>query len=158
MRISPVGALYDTQEDVIRTAAISAMSTHNHVEGVKGAIVTAMCTWMAKSGYSKEQIFAYMQKHYSYGYRRVFKDFSYQEGASLRTNQIECTYSVPAAVISLKDSADFTDAIAKATCIGYDTDTNACICGGMAAAMYGLPDEARTLVDAHLAACGLALA
>ena len=64
MRISPVGALLDQQKQVITYAFRSAMTTHNHIEGVKGAIVTAMCIWMARSGYSKEQIFQYMKTHY----------------------------------------------------------------------------------------------
>ena len=137
MRVSPAGALLHDQKKVIEWAAISAMATHNHVEGVKGAVVTAMCIWMAKKGYSKDQVFQYMKYHYSYG-TCLFKDFSFEEGRSIPDHQVECTFSVPAAVIAFHESTSYEDAIQKAICIGRDTDTNACICGGIAAAYYGV--------------------
>ena len=147
MRVSPVGAWCDDIGDVIEQAAVSAMSTHNHIEGVKGAVVTAVCVWMARNGYSKEQIFAYMKKHYSYGASTFFlKNFSYKEASSIKVNQVECSYSVPAAVISFFESRDFMDAIRLSACVGFDTDTNACICGAIAGAYYGISDDVRRVV------------
>lgn len=153
MRVSPIGAYYDAPEDVIREAAHTAMATHNHIEGVKGAVVAAMCIWMTKHGYSKDQIFGYMQKHYSYG-TRIFDEFTYEEATRRRTNQVECSYSVPAAVIAFRDSTDFKDAIDKAACIGFDTDTNACICGGIAGAYYGITEDIKDVVAKKLEECG----
>lgn len=147
MRVSPVGAMYDDINDVIEQAAVSAMATHNHVEGVKGAVVTAVCIWMARNGYSKKQIYAYMKKHYSYGAsKHIFENFSYEEASHRKINQVECSYSVPAAVISFFCSKDYMDAIKLSACVGFDTDTNACICGGIAGAYYGIPDNAAGVV------------
>ena len=154
MRVSPVGAFVETKEDVIIKAAESAMATHNHREGVKGAIVTAMCIWMARNGFSKEDIFQYMRRHYSYGVKQ-FENFTYEEARHTSLYQVQCSYSVPAAVIAFHESTSFMDAIEKAACAGFDTDTNACICGGIAAAYYGLPDKAREVVNKELEKNGL---
>lgn len=156
MRVSPIGAFGKTKEEVIIKAAESAISTHNHREGVKGAIVTAMCIWMAKNGFSKEDIFQYMCRHYSYGVTQ-FENFTYEEARHTSLNQVQCSYSVPAAVIAFHESRSFMDAIEKAACAGFDTDTNACICGGIAAAYYGLPDKAREVVNKELKKNGLKL-
>lgn len=149
MRVSPIGAIHENIEDVIERAAVSAIATHNHVEGVKGAVVTAVCIWMARKGYSKLQIFRYMKKHYSYGASiHLFSDFTYREASSIKWNQVECSYSVPAAIISFCESKDYMDAIRLSACVGFDTDTNACICGGIAGAYYGIPDKAEEVVKA----------
>ena len=151
MRVSPIGALYNNVSDVIEQAAVSAMATHNHIEGVKGAIVTAVCIWMARNGYSKKQIFEYMKKHYSYGEsRNIFKAFTYEEASGKSSNQVECSYSVPAAVISFFRSQNYMDAIRLSACVGLDTDTNACICGGIAGAYYGVPDNVKDIVHDKL--------
>lgn len=65
-------------------------------------------------------------------------------------NQVQCSYSVPAAVISFYESRDYMDAIRLSACVGYDNDTNACICGGIAGAYYGIPDSVRDVVTKKL--------
>ena len=151
MRVSPIGAMYEDIGDVIEQAALSAMATHNHVEGVKGAVVTAVCIWMARNGYSKRQIYKYMKKHYSYGdSSHIYTDFSYREAFHRTINQVECSYSVPAAVISFVASNSYMDAIRLSAYVGLDTDTNACICGGIAGAYYGVPDIAKNVATKKL--------
>ena len=59
MRVSFVGEHFDALEDVISMAEKSAEVTHNHPEGIKGAVVTAVCIWMARHGKTKEDIFQY---------------------------------------------------------------------------------------------------
>lgn len=150
-RVSPVGAFGDGVRSVIKYAAISAMATHNHIEGVKGAVVTAVCIWMARNGYSKEQIYKYMRKHYSYGKSAdMFTEFNYEEVQQIQSRHSQCAFSVPAAIISFCESKDFMDAIRLSVCASTDTDTNACICGGIAGAYYGMPDNARQVVITKL--------
>lgn len=57
MRVSFIGEHFDALEDVISMAEKSAEVTHNHPEGIKGAVVTAVCIWMARHGKTKEDIF-----------------------------------------------------------------------------------------------------
>ena len=148
MRVSPIGAVHFSQKDVIFLSAMSACATHSHFEGVKGAIVTAMCVFMAKEGYSKEQIRRYLIRHYSYGDVR-FHDFTWDEAKRIEST-IVCQYTVPAAVISFLESTSFDDSIRKAICVHYDTDTTACVCGGIAAAYYGISEDIRTKVEKRL--------
>ena len=48
MRVSYVGEYYEELEDVIINAEKTAAVSHNHPEGIKGAVTTAVCVWMAK--------------------------------------------------------------------------------------------------------------
>ena len=64
MRVSFVGEHFDALEDVISMAEKSAEVTHNHPEGIKGAVVTAVCIWMARHGKTKEDIFQYVLEQY----------------------------------------------------------------------------------------------
>src|SRR5688572_18319431 len=47
MRVSPVGYAFETLEEVIQEAAHSAVATHNHPEGIKGAQATAAAVFLA---------------------------------------------------------------------------------------------------------------
>lgn len=71
IRVSPIGLYFDDIRDVITHAVASAACTHNHPEGIKGAVVIAVSVWMARAGYSKEQIYQYMKNYYKgiYGFQ-----------------------------------------------------------------------------------------
>ena len=53
MRCSYIGEHFHTEQEIIEWATKSADCTHNHPEGIKGAVVTAMCIYMARTGASK---------------------------------------------------------------------------------------------------------
>lgn len=42
MRVSPIGWIFDTEQAVLDEARKSAVCTHNHPEGIKGAQATAI--------------------------------------------------------------------------------------------------------------------
>lgn len=65
-----------------------------------------------------------------------------------------CSGSVPQALRAFVESTDYEDAIRNAVSLGGDTDTMACIAGGVAEAYYGVPMELQTRVR-HLLAPGL---
>ena len=50
---------------------------------------------------------------------------------------VSCQGSVPEAMIAFLESKDYEDAIRKAVSLGGDSDTIACITGGIAQAFYG---------------------
>ena len=50
---------------------------------------------------------------------------------------VSCQGSVPQAIIAFLESQDYESAIRNAVSIGGDSDTIACICGGIAQAFYG---------------------
>ena len=147
MRVAPVGGYFSSIKDVITYATASAAATHNHPEGVKGAIVTAVCFWMAKNGYSKKQIYDYMIRHYrNKGYD--FNDFSMEElkdPTKERPSDAKCMFAVPASVICFYHSDCFEEVFNDALSFNGDTDTIGAIAGAYAGAYYGVPEEYRKI-------------
>jgi ADP-ribosylglycohydrolase len=136
MRISPVGFAFDTPEEVLAEAERSAQVTHNHPEGIKGAQATALAILLARQGASKSNIRDEIVQRFDYDLARTLDEIrpSY-------TFDVSCQGSVPEAMIAFLESKDYQDAIRKAISLGGDSDTIACITGGMAEACYGsIPD------------------
>jgi ADP-ribosylglycohydrolase len=131
MRVSAVGWFFDTLEETERVAAISAAITHNHPEGIMGAQATAASIWMARNGKTREEIRDYIEKTYGYNLQKTWEDWHFRYYW-----QSSCQGTVPQAIIAFLDSVDFEDAIRKAVSLGGDSDTLACITGGIAEAFY----------------------
>lgn len=137
MRVSPVGFAFSTVEAVLDEAQKTAAVTHNHAEGIKGAQATALAVFLARTENSKETIRAQISQRFQYNLNRTVEDIrpGYQFDVS-------CQGSVPEAIIAFLDSSDYEDAIRKAVSLGGDSDTLACIAGGIAEAFYGEVPEA----------------
>jgi len=131
MRVSPVGWAYDTLEEVQGKADKSAEVTHNHPEGIKGAQATASAIFLARNGSSKTEIKQYIKQTFNYNLDRTIEeirpDFQFDES---------CQGTVPEAIIAFLESVDFESAIRLAISLGGDSDTIACITGGIAEAFY----------------------
>jgi ADP-ribosylglycohydrolase len=137
MRVSAVGWFFDTLEETERVAAISAIITHNHPEGIKGAQATAAAIWMARNGSTKEQIKDYMQTRFGYDISGTWEEYNRTYGWD-----VSCQGTMPPALVCFLESVNFEDAIRKAVSVGGDSDTLACITGGIAEAFYGgVPEE-----------------
>lgn len=136
MRVSPVGFAYDTLAEVLAEARNSAAVTHNHPEGIKGAQAVASSIFLARRGEGKENIRNFVAS--SFGYDLTLPIDAIRESY---TFDISCQGSVPQAISSFLESEDFEDAVRKAVSIGGDSDTIACIAGGIAQAYYqGVPE------------------
>ena len=131
MRVSAVGWFFETLEETERVAAISAAITHNHPEGIKGAQATAAAIFLARTGRTKEEIRDYIEKTYGYDLHKTWEYWHPVYGW-----EDSCQGTVPQAIIAFLDSTDFEDAIRKAVSLGGDSDTLACITGGIAEAFY----------------------
>ena len=129
MRVSAVGWMFDTLEETEKVAKISAEITHNHPEGIKGAQATAAAIWLARNGRSKAEIKEYIEKIYGYDLDRTWEFLNNNYGWDS-----SCQGTVPEAIIAFLESTDFEDAIRKAVSMGGDSDTLACITGGIAEA------------------------
>lgn len=131
MRVSAVGWYFDTLEETERVAGISAEVTHNHAEGIKGAQAVAAAIFMARTGATKNAIKAYIEEKYGYNLHHTCVD--------IRPSYIfadSCPHTVPPAIIAFLESTDFEDAIRLAISLGGDSDTIACMTGGIAEACY----------------------
>ena len=137
MRVSAVGWFFDSLEETERVAGISAAITHNHPEGIKGAQATAAAIFLARTGKTKEEIRDYIEETYGYDLHK-----SWEYWHPIYDWEDSCQGTVPPAIIAFLNSENFEDAIRKAVSLGGDSDTLACITGGIAEAFYkDLPAE-----------------
>lgn len=109
--------------------------THNHPEGLKGADIVAKTIFSAKYGLSKDTIKKQVE---DWGYNL---DFTLDQIRPTYEFNETCQGTVPQAIQCFLESTSFEDAIRNAISIGGDSDTIACITGGIAEAYYGIPKE-----------------
>ena len=136
MRVSSVGWLYDSIDEVRRVARLTAEVTHNHPEGIKGAEATASAVFLARTGSSKDEIKSYITTKFGYDLSRTCDEIrpTYHHDES-------CQRTVPEAITAFIEGADFEDVIRTAVSLGGDCDTLTCIAGSIAEAFYGVPEE-----------------
>jgi ADP-ribosylglycohydrolase len=150
MRVSPVGFAFDTAEEVLKEAAKTAGVTHNHPEGVKGAQATALAVLLARTGATKKEIRSEIQGRFGYDLER-----SVESIRPAYRFDVSCQGSVPEAIISFLESNSYEDAVRNAVSLGGDSDTLACIAGGIAEAFYGgvpqfIRERALDILDEYL--------
>ncbi len=131
MRVSPVGFAFSTLEAVLDEAIRSAEVTHNHSEGIKGAQAVASAVFLARDGKGRKEIQAFIEDRFGYNLRRALNEI--RPGYRF---DVTCRGSVPEAIIAFLESHDYEDAVRKAVSLGGDSDTIACITGGIAQAYY----------------------
>ncbi|MBR1440947.1 MAG: ADP-ribosylglycohydrolase family protein [Lachnospiraceae bacterium] len=136
MRVSAAGWLYDSMERTREAARATAMPTHDHPEGIKGAECTAAVIFLARTGSSKTEIREYVEREFGYDLSETIEEMR------ARHEHVEsCQDSLPKALVSFLAGTDFEDVIRNAVSLGGDTDTIAAIAGAMAEGMYGVPSE-----------------
>ncbi len=131
MRVSPVGFAFDSEEEVLEEAQKTAEVTHNHPEGIKGAQAVALAVFLAKKHVDKEKIKEEIETKFNYDLSR-----SIQKIRPEYSFEISCQKSVPESIIAFLESTDYISAIRNAVSLGGDSDTMACIAGGIAQAYY----------------------
>jgi ADP-ribosylglycohydrolase len=146
MRVSPVGLAFASETEVLRQAQLTAEVSHNHPEGIKGAQATALAVFLAKTGLDKNKMRERISADFGYDLNRTVGDIRPHY-----TFDISCQGTVPEAIIAFLDSASYEDAIRNAISMGGDSDTLACITGGIADAFYGVPASIRDEVKRRLA-------
>ena len=141
MRVSPVGWVADTVEETMELAKATAMVSHNHPEGVKGAQSVAAAIFLARTGHTKEEIKEFIEREFpSYDLCRSLDEIrpKYRFDST-------CQGSVPESIIAFLESTDYESAIRNAISLGGDADTMGAISGSIAAAFYKeIPDEIAT--------------
>ena len=150
MRVSPVAFAFEDLEAVVLEAGHTAVVTHNHPEGIRGARATAAATFLARKGASKAEIRQVIESRYDYDLSRsvatIRETYEFDES---------CQGTVPEAITAFLESEDYENAIRLAISLGGDADTLACITGGIAAAFYGgvpkhIAERAWALLDERM--------
>lgn len=132
MRCSSAGWLARSEEECINLATQTAAPTHNHEEGIKGAIVAALTIYHLKNGKEKDFVRTeLLNKYYPYWadktYAEIHDEFSFNSTSP---------GTVGPSIICFLDSKDYVDCIKLAISLGGDADTLAAISGPMAYAYY----------------------
>lgn len=146
MRCAACGWVAHNIDEAKEVARLSAIPTHDHPEGIKGAEATAVCIYMARTGSSKEEIRKYIHEHYydmSRNYEEVYNTEPYAFHAT-------CQETVPLAILSFLYADTFEDSIRYAMLVDKDTDTIGAVAGAIAEAYYGVSEDIRNVVRKKL--------
>lgn len=135
-------AAWLNQSDFARMRAVArttAVISHNHQEGVKGADAVACAIFLALHKKSKEEIKEFISKNFGYNLNRtcdeIRPDYHFTDS---------CQETVPQAITAFLEGTDFEDVIRNAVSLGGDSDTLAAIAGSIAEAFYGVPENLKT--------------
>ena len=133
MRISPVGYMFNSEKEVIENAYLATIPSHNSKEAIDSATKIALIIYYLRNNISIEKVYKKLNINPTY---KPFTKFNYT-----------CEETIDNCLYILYNSNSFEDAITKAIEIGGDTDTNACIVGSMAEALYGIDNKLIQLVN-----------
>ena len=130
MRVSPVGLYATSLEEALELARITALVTHNHPEGIKGAQAVAACVYMEKetNGFVSDRIENYVKNTFGYNLYIKLEDIrnDYQF-------DVTCQGSVPIAIKAyLERYYDALKTLRLAVSMGGDSDTIACMATAIA--------------------------
>ena len=127
MRISPVGYMFNKEEDVIKNARLATIPSHNSEDAILSATKIALIIYYIRNGLSLNEIYTKLNISLKL--------------ASFTKFNTTCNETIDNCLYVLYNSDCFEDAIRKIISLGGDTDTNACIVGSMAEALYGIDNE-----------------
>lgn len=140
MRVSFIADYFNNAKQIVEYARKSAECTHNHPEGIKGAIVTAMCIYIAKKEKqktnAKEIILNYAIKHYPKKKYKYSADLSLDEIRKYYLWNETCQGSVPVAIRCVYEANSYTEFIRNVLSLNCDTDTLCAIGGGIAEELF----------------------
>lgn len=145
MRAGPIGLFAKSIDEVMSLAERSAIVTHNHPEGIKGAQAISLAVYLAKNKIDKDSIKSKINILFNYNFNRNVDE--------IRINNrfdSTCEVSVPIALSCFFESSSFEDAIRTAVSVGGDTDTICSMTGSIAEAFYGAPSELANDVCTYL--------
>ncbi len=134
MRVSPCAWVANSLEEAQDLAKKSAIVTHNHPEGIKGALATCDAIYLARIGASKDEIKEHIEVRYEYDLSE-----SLDEIRHYYSFDVSCQGSVPESIICFLEAKDFEDTIRNAVSLGGDADTQAAIAGSIASAYWDVP-------------------
>ena len=139
MRVSPVAYWFKNIDEVLDAAAGTALPSHNHDEGIKGAQTVALAIFKALQ-YGQDapehidEILADCVEFSGY-------DINIRKEDVINRFDETCQGTVPVALWIIGISDSFEDAIRKAVSLGADADTLGAIVGSIAEAIWGIPDD-----------------
>lgn len=151
MRVSPIGHWYAHQEtDMLEAAAATALPSHNHPEGIKGAQTVALAIFKARQHQHQDapshlcEILGECAAFSGY-------DLNISRESVMNRFDVTCQGTVPVALWIIGQSSNFEDAVRQAVSLGADADTLGAIVGSIAEAVWGIPEWMKEKALSYLA-------
>jgi ADP-ribosylglycohydrolase len=145
MRVSPVALIAQTLPETLELATWSAAPTHGHEDGLRGAQAIAAAIFLARTGENTPDIRQYLTTTFGYDLRGTVSQRAKVFGFSTLAED-----TVPDALTSALDATSFEHAIRNALWIGGDSDTIACMAGGIAEVRFGITAGYREFLETRL--------
>lgn len=136
MRVSPVAWFASSLEEAIEMARESALPSHSHPEGIKGAIAVAAAVRLSIEGRFGE-IRQIVTELTGYDLNRSVDEMRW----TIPRFKTTCQESVPEAIICALEATSYEDAVRNAVSLGNDADTQAAIAGAIVEPIFGIPSD-----------------
>lgn len=152
MRVSPVAWAFPTLDDAMREAEKSALCSHNHPEGIKGAVATVMAMLQGREmqrlgvKVDEQTLRTYLQPVLEYSHYDIDIDL----GQVMNVFDETCQGTLPVALWVITLSTGYEDAIRRAIALGADADTLGAIVGAIAEMIWGVPTDLRAKALSYL--------
>lgn len=133
-----VGSPYEFDHNNYKHKDFPLLSEKSHFTDDTVMTAAVAVIFLARTGHSKPEIKQYVEQTFGYDLNRTCDEIrpTYHHVET-------CQETVPEAINAFLESVSFEDALRNAVSLGGDSDTLACITGGIAEAFYGMPQELR---------------
>ena len=150
MRVSPVAHWYDNVDDVLDATAATALPSHNHPEGIKGAQTVALAIFKALSYHRYQEAPLHIDEILHECVEFSGYDINMPKASVVNKFDETCQGAVPVALKIISMATCYEDAVRLAVSLGADADTLGAIVGGIAEAIWGIPMKLRHQVEKFL--------
>ena len=152
MRVSPVAHWFEDEAQVLDAAAATALPTHNHDEGIKGAQTVALAIFKAMqfNRITYQEAPLHIDEIIKAAVDFSGYDINMPKASVLNRFDETCQGTVPVALKIISMATCFEDAVRMAVSLDADADTLGAIVDSIAEAIWGIPDNIRDAVEEYL--------
>ncbi len=140
MRLSPIPLMIDDLKTALNKAIELTLITHDHPESLLATRVYIETMYMVKKGVYPTIIKNYITNKYGYDLSKSVDEIR----PNYNQFYVSCKNSVPQAIICALDANSYEDAIRNAVSLGGDSDTLACMAGGIAEMRFDVPKHIKS--------------
>lgn len=140
MRVSPVGLLASSLDEAISLSRMVTAPTHNSDEGYAAAGAVATSIYLARTGASKNDIRSFVTNRFGYDLTRTVE----QIRVTYRYSEL-AEKTIPEAITCVLEASSFEQCMDCCLSLQADADTLCACAGGIAEALYGIPEDVAAL-------------
>lgn len=150
MRVSPVAHWFENENEMLDAAAATALPSHNHDEGIKGAQTVALAIFKSLSYHWYQEAPLHIDEILHECVEFSGYDINMPKASVLNKFDETCQGTVPVALKIISMAVNYEDAVRMAVSLGADADTLGAIVGSIAEAIWGIPSKLRHQVEKYL--------